>query len=58
MTQCMNKFGLEEIRAIRDKWAAMPYDESIAEQKKLAANAMASMYGENWRAKVKVVSPT
>ncbi len=36
----MNKFGLDEIRAIRDRWAAMPLEEVEAEQKKLVASAM------------------
>ena len=36
----MNKFGLEEIRAIRNRWAEMPAEEVEAEQKKLLASAM------------------
>lgn len=36
----MNKFGLEEIRAIRNRWAEMPAGEVEAEQKKLLASAM------------------
>ncbi len=36
----MNKFGLEEIRAIRDRWAEMPKEEYKAEQKELLASAM------------------
>ena len=35
----MNKFGLEEIRAIRSRWAEMPVDQAEAEQKKLLAGA-------------------
>jgi hypothetical protein len=35
----MNKFGLEEIRAIRDRWDDMPYEEAMAERRKLAASA-------------------
>jgi hypothetical protein len=36
----MNKWGLEEIRAIRDRWAEMPAEEVEAEQKKLLASAL------------------
>ena len=36
----MNKFGLEEIRVIRNRWAEMPAEEVEAEQKKLLASAM------------------
>ena len=39
----MNKFGLEEIRAIRNRWAEMPAEEVEAEQKKLLASAMRRM---------------
>ncbi len=35
----MNKFGLDEIRAIRTCWADMPAEKAEAEQKKLAASA-------------------
>ncbi len=31
--------SLQEIRAIRDRWAAMPVEEAEAEKKKLAASA-------------------
>ncbi len=39
----MNKFGLKEIRVIRDKWASMPQEEVEAEQKKLIASAKRRM---------------
>ncbi len=39
----MNRFGLEEIRAIRDRWAEMSEEEYKAEQKELLASAMRKM---------------
>lgn len=39
----MNKWGLEEIRAIRDRWADMPEDEVVAEKKILYARAKRKM---------------
>ena len=39
----MNRFGLKEIRAIRNRWAAMPSSEVEAEQKKLVASAKRRM---------------
>ncbi len=39
----MNKFGLEEIRAIRDRWAEMPWEEVKAEQNRSAARVLRRM---------------
>ncbi len=56
MSNHMNKFGLEEIRAIRDRWDAMPYEQARAERKQLFESVMKRMHGENWRAKVRVIN--
>ncbi len=53
----MNKFGLEEIRAIRDRWDAMPYEEAKAERKESFLKVMKEIYGENWKAKVRIINP-
>ncbi len=52
----MNSFGIKEIHAIRAQWAEMPREEFKAEQKKLFESAMRRMYGENWRAKVRIIN--
>ena len=56
-TRQMNKFGLEEIRAIRDRWDAMPYEEAKAERKESFLKVMKEIYGENWKAKVRIINP-
>jgi hypothetical protein len=54
----MNKFGLEEIRAIRDRWDAMPYEEALAERKESFLKVMKESYGENWQTTVRVITPS
>ncbi len=39
----MEKFGLEEIRVLRDQWADMPAEEYAAERKKLLCSAKRRM---------------
>ncbi len=56
MDKPMNKFGLEEIRAIRDRWAEMPYEEARAEREESFVRVMKQMYGENWRTKVRIIN--
>lgn len=55
MNSSMNTFGLKEIRAIRDRWDAMPYEEARAERKELFEKAMTERHGEDWRTRIQVI---
>ncbi len=51
----LNTFGLKEIRAIRDRWAEMPYEEVKAEWEESVERVMTERHGKNWRAKIRVI---